>query len=360
MPTLLPAASPIAAFGERKRSPLGPILFIIALLITAAVVAVITLPFFTPVPLPSGVVALAFVPGQTSLPDAYPPLWRDTLATSKFPVLLGARDENGSLTPFAVAARFSIPTGHGDSFHGPFAFVTDEADASTSVVTVNSWPWLWSLTHGGFLQITTPDGHTLHGALTRSGWTVDETAQPSQMTITPSGDITVDAQALPIVWKAFQQSMAQDALELPDAPNSFSWSSTQGNLPALRLTFDQTVPSTTISAILRSYGMYATDTLTLPDGDTTDELLDPDASLVASSSQIMPDGDVLTVNGATLQLGQTPTAADDVPSCPGSLIAYFSGVALNRVATASGLFNRSPFSAMSITANGNDISICVN
>ena len=324
----LPMGSPILAYGTGPRTSHARTILAISAGIFVALVVCLVLALRTQVQMPTRIAALMVVRGKTTLPDSAPAVWRQSVAHSSMPVMLGITMDEQGAQPFAVT--FSSPVkstfAHIDS--GAVSVLFD--DRTTSV---QSWP-LSRLVSFAFHTITSPaylqlDASAVdpsfdtrvEGPINSHGIWITDAETKGDGHALPNGDFSVNLSSFPQTWPFIQQALPQTAAlnQAQDTPESIAWNQATSSVPNLILQFPQAPSTSTLLTLAGIAGLSEQVPYRLNDDVIAQELRLPTELLTSTSSApISTSTTTLTINGNRISIQPLEAVAPltlDVAGC---------------------------------------------
>ncbi len=335
--TNTPNGSPILAYGEVRgsRRPHWNLILVTIVAIVLIVLGGVAYLMTRPIHLPDHVIAIAALHGGTPLPEALPAVWRNAAESTHGTMVIGLSQDANGWMPFAVVPRW-VTIGSGSKHaDGLVAVWTDEPIRNVSTRS------LWSLVqltwaargHAAYLDLdltrSLNNGSTLAGPIDGNIWyTNAQINTPSSLGL-PNGDIAVDLTALPDAWPSVRSALADAGLDLEQAPETLSWTSTTSALPLIELRAAPSLPTSTRQAVAALGRRADFEPITLPDGTLAERMLLPNATSVSAYT------DWEAVSGTRVRLTETTASVLDgvntssTPPCDdATVIAHLSRSAM--------------------------------
>lgn len=336
--TSLSTASPIAAYGTSQLSRTPRILFILGCVLGLSLILGILAGVFIRIPTAKNPSSHIMIHGGTSLPEAAPLPWRESVSASAFPVIIGTASVENEFEPYAVIPRFQPTTGLNRQNHGLFTLVSEHPLEIQTESLLSILPKLWSLrstlAYISLYIYESANVTTISGGFDGHLWQTN-LALSTDDTKLSNWSNELNLNLFPQSWPQINQKLSQ-ILNLQDntRPTSLSWETQNEQISNIKLTYPQTVPSSTAIQVLGNFGIYDTTLLNLPDGTAIEEFQNPTKRFAANTSTTWQgtSGTQISIQGTTLEVQQSQPLITTTSSCDeGQVILRLASSTVSRL-----------------------------
>ncbi len=319
--TNLPHGSPILAYGHASRFPSGRfVACLIGLLAAASIVAIMSYLFlFARIHLPENTIVLAYLSGSRQLPKEMPRLWREAVANTGTPIILGLAKTASSTEPFVLSLRSASVIGIFSRKESAYLMQSDaELPAATTSTRVSEFAlnMLRSLGATSYIDATIDDDiGPIRGRLVHHVMRFPPSGLENRDL--PPGDVSlaVDSSNNGTIRRVIE-SLAP-GISLSTSPESLSWSFVSGT-ETLILQYPEGVPEDLRHLVLQYAGMTSSTSFQLPDRTLAEELTTPTSTLFSTENA------ALTEN--SIRLGPVPPSNSNVRG-----IFFMDSVGIRRI-----------------------------
>lgn len=305
---------------------------------------------------------MASIRGGIDLPENLPLAWREAVAPSIVPSIIGIASLENNLEPYAIVWRFQPTPGLVRQNHGPFSLISQKPLSNTQGESMFQWfsHFLALRKAPVFIKGILPDASgqpiEIYGGFNGHVWHTNIKLNQGNHPIQAKNGL--DLTALPQSWGTLQQALAANLkINLDQSPESVAWEVKDAGLSYLHLEYAQGIPTSTAIQLLGNYGFFDTEEMTLPDGTTIEEYRNPEKRFASNQSGVWQSSSTrILIQNNVLELGQTTTSTTQ--DCSEPSIFRLDKESLGRIFQAVGA-SSTPEEQISGFIEHGQLHICV-